>query len=70
MLKKISYSTLTLQKYLKSVYNTSLHKLVHLLERHHNDNFKAHLDTYFPTWKECRVMLNECVLGFEGWEVK
>ena len=45
-----------------------VHELVHLLERHHNDNFKAHLDTYFPTWRECRVVLNECVLGFEEWE--
>jgi predicted metal-dependent hydrolase len=34
------------------------HELVHLIERHHNDNFKAHLDKYIPNWKALKSELN------------
>lgn len=34
-----------------------VHELVHLLERHHGDRFKAHMDQYFPQWRHCRDVL-------------
>jgi len=38
-----------------------LHEMVHLKERHHNDRFKALLDTYMPGWQNVREELNEVV---------
>jgi predicted metal-dependent hydrolase len=39
------------------------HELVHLIERHHNDNFKAHLDKYIPNWKALKSELNLLPVG-------
>jgi len=39
------------------------HELVHLIERHHNDNFKAHLDKYIPNWKTLKLELNLLPVG-------
>ncbi len=44
-----------------------VHEMVHLLERHHNDNFKAHLDRYLPEWNKYKDMLNQSILSFEDW---
>ena len=38
------------------------HELVHLIERLHNDNFKAHLDRHIPNWKGLKAILNEMTL--------
>ena len=38
------------------------HEMVHLIERLHNDNFKAHLDKHIPNWKGLKAMLNEMTL--------
>jgi predicted metal-dependent hydrolase len=35
-----------------------LHELTHLLERLHNDRFKAILDTHQPGWREHKKLLN------------
>ncbi len=35
-----------------------LHELTHLLERLHNDRFKAILDTHQPQWREHKKLLN------------
>ncbi|MCW6038969.1 M48 family metallopeptidase [Spirulina subsalsa FACHB-351] len=35
-----------------------VHELVHLLERYHNDRFKAYMDEYLPPWRQYRDMLN------------
>ncbi len=35
------------------------HELVHLLERKHNDQFRAYLDKYLPNWSSLRSQLNE-----------
>ncbi|MCT7986370.1 M48 family metallopeptidase [Laspinema sp. A4] len=40
-----------------------VHELVHLLERHHNQRFKAYMDQYLPNWRECRDILNREPLG-------
>lgn len=44
-----------------------LHELVHLLERHHNEKFKAHMDRLMPDWRERRDLLNQSPLAYEGW---
>lgn len=35
-----------------------VHELVHLLERYHNDRFKAYMDEYLPQWRQRRELLN------------
>ncbi len=35
------------------------HELTHLYERKHNAAFKAHMDRFFPAWREVRRLLNE-----------
>ena len=35
------------------------HELLHLLELNHGERFKAHMDEYFPNWRETRQELNK-----------
>ena len=35
-----------------------VHEMVHLLERDHNDKFKAHMDKFLPNWKSIQAKLN------------
>lgn len=35
-----------------------VHELLHLIERKHNDLFKAYLDKYVPNWQQIKVQLN------------
>lgn len=35
-----------------------VHEMVHLLERKHNDRFKAYIDKYLPKWREVQKELN------------
>ena len=44
-----------------------VHELVHLLERHHNDRFKDHMDRLMPDWRERRSLLNSLPLAHEDW---
>lgn len=44
-----------------------VHELVHLLERHHNDRFKAYMDKYLPHWQQCRDILKHEPLENEDW---
>lgn len=44
-----------------------VHELVHLLERHHNDRFRKHMDTFLPKWREHRNLLNALPLAYEDW---
>jgi len=44
-----------------------VHELVHLLERHHNERFKALMDKHLPNWRESREMLNRMPLAQESW---
>jgi predicted metal-dependent hydrolase len=43
------------------------HEMTHLLERHHNERFRAYLDTFLPQWEYYREELNRSILGFEAW---
>jgi predicted metal-dependent hydrolase len=45
-----------------------VHELVHLHERHHNDNFKAMMDRFLPNWRLSRDLLKSEPLAFENWD--
>lgn len=44
-----------------------VHEMVHLLERHHNDAFKAYMDHFMPNWRSHRDELNRAPLAHEEW---
>ncbi len=44
-----------------------VHELVHLLERHHNDIFVAHMNKFLPQWRSLRAELNREPLAHEEW---
>ena len=44
-----------------------VHEMVHLLERHHNDRFKAYMDRFLPQWRLSRDILRREPLGDAGW---
>ena len=45
-----------------------VHELVHLLERRHNDRFKALMDQFMPQWRQYREELTHTPLAHETWE--
>lgn len=45
-----------------------VHEMVHLLERHHNDRFRAYMDHYLPGWAHRRAELNRLPVSREEWE--
>jgi predicted metal-dependent hydrolase len=45
-----------------------VHEIVHLLERHHNDRFVAHMDKFMPQWRLLRDELNRAPLGHATWD--
>ena len=45
----------------------TVHEMVHLLERHHNDRFVALMDANIPQWRHYRDMLNRSPLAHEEW---
>ncbi|MBN1431873.1 MAG: M48 family metallopeptidase [Methanomicrobiaceae archaeon] len=45
-----------------------VHEMVHLLERHHNDNFRELMDHFMPQWKLYRDELNKSPLAHESWD--
>jgi predicted metal-dependent hydrolase len=44
-----------------------VHELVHFIERHHNDRFKAHMDQFLPQWRLHRDTLQRELLSSERW---
>lgn len=44
-----------------------VHEMVHLLERHHNDNFIYYLDMYLPNWKQLKSELNKLPVSHASW---
>lgn len=44
-----------------------VHELVHLLERQHNERFKAYMDKFLPDWRERRDLLNRMPLAHNHW---
>ncbi|MXX02692.1 MAG: M48 family metallopeptidase [Gemmatimonadetes bacterium] len=44
-----------------------VHEMVHLIERKHNDRFKALMDEHLPQWRLYRDELNSAPLAHEDW---
>jgi len=44
-----------------------VHELVHLLVRHHDDQFHALMDRHFPRWRQIRRELNAAPLAHAKW---
>lgn len=44
-----------------------VHELVHLLERSHNERFRAHLGRLLPDWRGRRDLLNKLPLAHDNW---
>lgn len=44
-----------------------VHEMMHLLERHHNDQFIALMDFHLPNWRQLRSELNRIEVGFAKW---
>jgi predicted metal-dependent hydrolase len=44
-----------------------VHEMVHLLERCHNERFRALMDKVLPTWRMSRAELNRAPLAHEDW---
>jgi predicted metal-dependent hydrolase len=44
-----------------------VHELVHLHERHHNDQFLKWMDRLLPAWRLHRDELNRAPLAHEEW---
>ena len=44
-----------------------VHEMVHLLERHHNDEFRAYMDRLLPQWRLCRDELKKAPLAHDDW---
>ncbi len=60
--KKILLNLELAKQPVKCIEYIIVHEMVHLLERHHNENFKALIDKYMPSWREKRDILNTCIL--------
>jgi predicted metal-dependent hydrolase len=45
-----------------------VHEMVHLLERHHNDRFRAYMNNFMPLWQYYREELNRAPLGHGVWD--
>lgn len=45
-----------------------VHEMVHLLERHHNDTFRAYMDRFMPHWFFHQGVLNQAPLAHEDWK--
>ena len=55
------------KKPLQCIEYVVVHELVHLLERHHNERFTAHMDEHLPHWQVHRDELNRAPLVHETW---
>lgn len=44
-----------------------VHEMVHLLERKHNEKFKAYMDKFIPQWKQLRQELNRFPITHTDW---
>ena len=44
-----------------------VHELVHLLERHHNENFLRLMEKFMPQWKKYKEELNRLPASYVWW---
>lgn len=45
----------------------TVHEMVHLLERKHNERFKAYMDKFLPNWQSIRDKLNDLIYESSKW---
>ncbi|MBN1274232.1 MAG: M48 family metallopeptidase [Candidatus Aminicenantes bacterium] len=45
-----------------------VHEMIHFLERHHNDRFRALIDEMMPQWRLYREELNRSPLSHDEWK--
>lgn len=45
----------------------TVHEMVHLLERKHNERFKAYMDKFLPNWQSIRDELNDLIYESSKW---
>ena len=43
------------------------HEMIHLIERHHNEQFITYLNKFIPKWKHYKEELNRSALGYVDW---
>jgi hypothetical protein len=41
--------------------------MVHLMERHHNEQFLCYMDKFLPTWKQLKSELNKLPVSHADW---
>ncbi len=56
--RRISLSLELVKKPVECLEYVIVHEMVHLLERLHNDRFKALMDEFIPSWRLLRKQLN------------
>ncbi len=44
-----------------------VHEMVHLMERHHNEQFLYYMDKYLPNWKQLKSELNKLPVSHADW---
>lgn len=65
--KRIVFNLELAKKPLSSLEYIIVHELVHLLERHHNNQFIALMDNFMPQWSIYQKELNQTKLGYSDW---
>jgi predicted metal-dependent hydrolase len=57
--KNIMFNVELVKKPYECVEYVVVHELLHLLERNHNDLFRAYLDKFLPNWRHLKEQLND-----------
>jgi predicted metal-dependent hydrolase len=57
--KNIMFNIELVKKPYECVEYVVVHELLHLLERNHNDLFRAYLDKFLPNWRHLKEQLND-----------
>jgi len=65
--KKILLNLELIKKSPECLEYVVVHELVHLLEKYHNDNFKALMSKFMPKWVTYKEELNKSVIKHEEW---
>jgi predicted metal-dependent hydrolase len=60
--KKIWLNLELIKKPPKCLEYIIVHEMIHLLERQHNERYRAYLDKFMPNWRGLREELNRFVL--------
>jgi predicted metal-dependent hydrolase len=69
--RKTGRITLNLElakKPLSCVEYVTVHELVHLIEKKHNEKFQKLMTKYLPKWRSAKEELNRLILAHEEWE--